>query len=202
MTGLNLRKGEEFTKWAVPHMDHIYTASLYLTRNDQEAADLLQETFLRAFRFWHQFTPGTNCRAWLLKILHNSFNNRYRERLREQQHVEFDESTYDPEGNGAADNGPETLVLSHLLDGEVQRALAELPLEFREACMLVDVHELTYAEAAAACGCPVGTIRSRLSRARRQLQESLRYYARERGYGRDTYATRKDQDLAPAASDR
>lgn len=190
MTKPDPHKAEEFATWAIPQMDHVYTASLYLTRNDQEAADLLQETFLRAFRFWHQFTPGTNCRAWLLKILHNTFNNRYRERLRERRHVEFDESTYTAERVDAADNNPEEVVLSHFLDGEVDRALRSLPIEFREALVLVDLQELTYEEAAAARGCPIGTIRSRLSRARRQLQEMLRPYAQERGYGRRSYAVR------------
>jgi RNA polymerase sigma-70 factor (ECF subfamily) len=197
MATLDLRKGEEFTQWAVPHMDYIYTASLYLTRSEPEAADLLQETFLRAFRFWHQFTPGTNCRAWLLKILHNNFNNRYRERLRAQQQVEFDESIHAAVDGRAAGDDPEAVALARVFGGEVRRALARLPIEFREACLLVDVQDLTYEEAAAACGCPVGTIRSRLSRGRRQLQEMLRRYARERGYGRDAaYAPRKAGQLA------
>jgi len=177
------RKGEEFATWALPHMDYIYTAGWYLTRSEQEAADLLQETFLRAFRFWHQFTPGTNCRAWLLKILRNNFRNRWHERRREEQHTEFDESTVDPGQAGMADTNPEALVLSRVFDGEVQQALAGLPSEFREVCVLVDIQELTYQEAAAVCGCPVGTIRSRLSRARRQLHQALQHYAAERNYG-------------------
>jgi RNA polymerase sigma-70 factor (ECF subfamily) len=187
-----LRKREEFAQWALPHMDQVYTASLYLTRNRDEADDLLQETYLRAYRFWHQFTPGTNCKAWLMTILHNNFKNRYRDRYREQQAVEFDEALHEPaEAAGAAPNDPETLVLSQILDGEVESALKRLPLEFLEAVVLVDVQELTYEEAAAVFGCPIGTIRSRLSRGRRMLQVALRDYAKERGYRRrDAYALR------------
>jgi RNA polymerase sigma-70 factor, ECF subfamily len=187
-----LRKREEFAQWALPHMDQVYTASLYLTRNRDEADDLLQETYLRAYRFWHQFTPGTNCKAWLMTILHNNFKNRYRDRYREQQAVEFDEALHEPaEAGDAAPNDPETLVLSQILDGEVEGALKRLPLEFLEAVVVVDVQELTYEEAAAVFGCPIGTIRSRLSRGRRMLQVALRDYAKERGYvRRGTYALR------------
>ena len=186
----DLRKREEFARWALPHMDHVYTAGLYLTRNREEAEDLLQETYLRAYRFWHRFTPGTNCKAWLMTILHNSFKNRYRDRYRDQQAVEFDETSYDGK-TSATPSDPETLVLSQALDDEVESALKTLPLEFLEVVVLVDIQELSYEEAAAAVGCPVGTIRSRLSRGRRMLQAALLEYARERGYGRrGTYALR------------
>jgi RNA polymerase sigma-70 factor (ECF subfamily) len=192
MATSDLRKREEFSRWALPHMDQVYTASLYLTRNREEAEDLLQETYLRAYRFWHQFTSGTNCKAWLMTILRNSFKNRYRDRYREQHAVEFDEELYD--SRAAADTAPsdpETLVLSHLLDDEVESALKTLPLEFLEVIVLVDIQELSYEEAAAAFGCPIGTVRSRLSRGRRLLQTALREYAKERGYGRrGTYALR------------
>lgn len=188
------RKRDEFTTSALPHMDQVYTASLYLTRNKEEAEDLLQETFLRAYRFWHQFTPGTNCRAWLMTILHNTFKNRYRERYREQQTVEFDETLLEPADEARAGiyrASPETIVLSQLLDTEVQEALQRLPLGFLEVIVLVDIQELTYEEAASAIGCPIGTIRSRLSRARRLLQGALAQYARDRGFGRGgSYALR------------
>jgi len=174
-------------------MDQVYSASLYLTRNKEEAEDLLQETFLRAYRFWHQFTPGTNCKAWLMTILHNNFKNRFRDRYREQQTVEFDETVHDPPATDAdaARRSPEELVMSQLLDGDVQQALRDLPLDFREVVLLVDVQELTYEEAAAALACPIGTVRSRLSRGRRQLQAALEDYAKAKGFGRGgTYALR------------
>ncbi len=186
----DVRKRDEFARWALPHMDLVYTASLYLTHSRDEAEDLLQETYLRAYRFWHQFTPGTNCKAWLITILHNNFNDRYRHRYRDQQAVEFDEELYS--GNAAAEatpNDPETLVLSHLLDEEVEDALRTLPLEFLEVVILVDIHELTYEEAAAGLGCPIGTIRSRLSRGRRLLHAALQGYANERRWRDDRHQT-------------
>jgi len=188
----DLRKREEFTRWALPHTDHVYTASLYLTRNREEAEDLFQETYLRAYRFWHQFRPGTNCKAWLMTILHNAFKNRFRNRSREDHTIEFDEELYDgTPAVAAAPLDPETLVLSQVLADEVESALKSLPLEFLEVIVLVDIQELSYEEAAAAFGCPIGTIRSRLSRGRRLLHGALRSYAKEHGYARrGTYALR------------
>ncbi len=90
-------KSALFSEWALPHMDYIYTASLYLARNRTEAEDLFQETYLRAYRFFHQFTLGTNCRAWLLTILHNAFKNRYRQQQRAGQTVDVDGLTYEYE---------------------------------------------------------------------------------------------------------
>jgi RNA polymerase sigma-70 factor (ECF subfamily) len=148
-------KRAEFTNVALPLMDNVYNAALYLSRDPDEASELVQETFLRAFRSWHQFTPGTNCKAWLLTILQNAFRNRYRSQQRQPRTVE--------------------------LDGEVEAALRSLPDDFLQVVLLVDVEELTYDEAAAAIGCPVGTVRSRLSRARRLLHQALQGYARERG---------------------
>src|SRR5215475_2769964 len=86
-----------FEHWALPHKDHLYSACLYLTRNKDEAEDLFQETYLRAFRFFHQFTPGTNCRAWLLTIMHNAFKNHYPQHLRAARTVEFDDAEYEYE---------------------------------------------------------------------------------------------------------
>ena len=194
MANPDLRKREEFAKWALPLMDQVYTASLYLTHRREDAEELLQETFLRAYRFWHQFAPGTNCRAWLMKILHNNFKNHYRERHREQQTVEFDESAYEP-GSAMMVDGPggdpQEVVLSQLLDAEVESALRSLPVEFLEAVLLVDMQELTYEEAAVVLGCPIGTVRSRLSRGRRLLHASLQKFARDHGYlRRNTYALR------------
>ena len=188
----DLTKREAFARWALPHMDQVYTTSLYLTRNREEAEDLLQDTYLRAYRFWHQFTPGTNCRAWLMTILHNSFKNRYHIRYRDQQAVEFNEELC--ASGAAADtppSDPETLVLSHMLDEQVEAALQALPLEFLEVIVLVDIQELSYQEAATAIGCPIGTIRSRLARGRRLLQVALQEYATERGYGRRSACARR-----------
>jgi RNA polymerase sigma-70 factor (ECF subfamily) len=164
-------------------MDAVYSVGLHLSRNPDEAADLLQETFLRAYRSWHQFRPGTNCKAWLLTIVYNTFRNRYRSRSREPHTVEFDEAVHaaEPAAGGGVGDNPEDVVAAQVLDGEVERALRRLPQEFLEAIVLVDLQELTYEEAAAALACPVGTIRSRLSRGRRLLHQSLQRYAKERG---------------------
>lgn len=180
-------KSALFAEWALPHMDYIYTASLYLARNRAEAEDLFQETYLRAYRFFHQFTPGTNCRAWLLTILHNAFKNRYRQQQRSGQTVDFDALTRGYERklvNGEEEEytNPETALFAQLLDSEVETALKALPEEYRITLLLVDVEELTYDEAARVLACPIGTVRSRLSRARRMMQMALRDYAREKGY--------------------
>jgi RNA polymerase sigma-70 factor (ECF subfamily) len=177
-------KRESFEQLALPLMDQLYTVALYLARNPDEADDLLQETYLRAYRFWERFASGTNCKAWLVTILYNVFRNRYRERQKEQPEAGSGESGSltdrvaeipDPAGS------PELLVLSSLLDGEVDAALRKLPRDFLDAIVLVDVEELSYEEAAEALGCPVGTVRSRLSRGRNLLHDLLSDYARERG---------------------
>lgn len=168
---------------ALPHLDQLYGAAFYLCGDRDRASDLVQETVLRAFRFFHQFEPGTNCRAWLLTILHNTFRNQYRAGLRERAQVDVDDpaaAAEVTEAAGAVDD-PETLVLSETLDQEVAQALAELPEEFRSVVVLVDLHDLTYEEGAQVLGCPVGTVRSRLSRGRRLLGQKLAAYGRERG---------------------
>jgi RNA polymerase sigma-70 factor, ECF subfamily len=185
MAGLTkIRESTDFQQVALPHLDHIYTAALYLTRDQDVAADVTQETFLRAFRYFHRFEPGTNCRAWLLTILHNVFRNHYRRRRREGPSIDVEESQGAAEARAAVEitDDPESLVLSDLLDDEIRAALESLPEEFRHSVVLVDLQELTYAEAARAADCPVGTIRSRLSRGRKLLAERLREYAARNGH--------------------
>ena len=175
-----------FERWALVHKDHVYTACLYLTRQREEAEDLFQDTYLRAFRFFHQFTPGTNCRAWLLTIMHNTFKNRSLQRLRAGRTPEFDSAAHEyekklfAEGEAGRDD-PAEMVLSRIVDSEITAVLHTLPEEFRSTLLLVDIEDLTYEEAAAVLRCPIGTVRSRLSRARRLLQMALSTYARKRG---------------------
>ena len=175
-----------FEAEALPHLDHLYGAAFYLCADRDRAADLVQETLLRAFRFFHQFEPGTNCRAWLLTILHNTFRNQYRASQRTRGHVDIEEPGPAREATEAAavENNPETIVLAETMDQEIVDALGELPDEFRAAIVLVDLQELSYEEGARALGCPVGTVRSRLSRGRRMLERRLAGYARERGIRR------------------
>lgn len=167
-------------------MDRIHTTSRYLTRNPDDAEDLLQETYLRAYRFWHQFTPGTNCRAWLLTILHNTFRNRFRDPHRGHRTVDIAqlENTADEVRMANPAHNPAHVVFDQLLDGEIELALRQLPAEYLEAVLAVDLQELSYEEAAGVLGCPIGTIRSRLARGRRLLHQALQQYAEERGYVR------------------
>ncbi len=177
---------EEFEKVALPHHDRLYTAAFYLTRNEADAEELVQEAYLRAFRFFHQFEPGTNCRAWLLSILRNVFINRYRQSKQQPGMVNWEtiDETYAAmvaEHEMQDKTNPETVLYSRAMDSEVQQALKELPEDFRTAIILVDIEELSYDEAAEIMECPVGTVRSRLSRGRRLLQVRLKEYAEKQG---------------------
>ena len=171
-----------FEASALPLMHHVYTAALYLTHDRAEAEDLLQETYLRAYRSFGRFRAGTNLKAWLFTILYNVLRNRYRHRVVEHRRLDF-APIAEAYGRIAAsvEGATEDAFFHHLVDGEIERALASLPHDFRAVVLLVDLHELSYAEAAATLGCPIGTVRSRLSRARRLLQVSLHEYARHRG---------------------
>jgi RNA polymerase sigma-70 factor, ECF subfamily len=182
-TGEDRRK--RFEEEALPHLDALYSMALRLARNSDDAGDLLQETVLRAYRFFHQFETGTNCRAWMLTILFNNFRNGYRKSSREQpaasseefeRKVETESLRVDP----AASN-PESMLSVQGMEGEVETALAGLPAEFREAILLVDVEELSYQEVSGVLGIPIGTVKSRVSRGRAILRDSLSAFARARG---------------------
>jgi RNA polymerase sigma-70 factor (ECF subfamily) len=175
----------EFELIALPQLSHLYTAALYLTKDKAEAEDLVQETYLRAFRFFDKFQPGTNCRAWLLSILRKLFINRYRQRRQEPQTVDWEKIDRDYESiveEGERGN-PESLIFSKVMSDEVEETLRGLPEEFRTAIVLVHIEELSYEEAAKVIGCPIGTVRSRVSRGRRILQVALRDYALPRWKG-------------------
>ncbi len=181
--GLSTR--ESFEREVIPHLDSIYSMALRLARNPEDANDLLQETILRAYRFFHQFTPGTNCRAWVLTILFNNFRNGYRKSGREQVSQSEAEFTERVEAESlAADqtqSDPESLAFASVMAPEVTAALEALPEEFRTALLLVDVQELSYQEVSGVLSVPVGTIKSRVSRGRSLLREALLDFARGRG---------------------
>ena len=176
-----------FEAAALPFMDALYNKAFHLTRRPEDASDLVQETFLRAYKNFSSFTEGTNCKAWLFTILYSIFVNKYRKTQREPDHVSLDEleETYH---RTLADDGWQSefaaLAESELnwQGPEVSRALAKLPESFRSAVLLVDVEEMNYEEAAAVLACPVGTLRSRLFRARRLLFLELHDYARQQGF--------------------
>jgi len=174
-----------FEREALPHVDALYSAALRLSRNPDDARDLLQETVLRAYRFFHQYTPGTNCRAWLLTILYNNFRNGYRGADREV--VSLSPEDFERAVEGASARGdqrlsnPETLVSEQVLDQEVAAALDALPSDFRTVLMLVDVQELNYQEVAQVLEIPIGTVKSRVSRGRQMLRVALGEFALRRG---------------------
>jgi len=185
LRGKKALKGE-FEQNAIPQLSYIYTAARYLTMNEHEAEDLVQETYLRAYRFFHKFEPGTNCRAWLLSIQRHLFINRYRQRKNQPELIDWEkiDRDYDSLALGHDDLqkwNPESILCSQGMAPEIEKALKKLPEEFRSAIILVDIDELTYEEAAQILECPIGTVRSRLSRGRRMLQVALRDYTLERG---------------------
>lgn len=176
---------EAFEREVLPHLDSIYSMALRLARNPEDANDLLQDTILRAYRFFHRFTPGTNSRAWVLTILFNNFRNGYRKTAREQvspSEAEFDERL--EAESLAADqtrSDPQALAFANLMAPEVKAALDSIPEEFRSALLLVDVQDLSYQEVAGVLGVPVGTVKSRVSRGRSLLREALLNFARGKG---------------------
>jgi RNA polymerase sigma-70 factor, ECF subfamily len=181
--GLNTR--ESFEREVIPHLDSIYSMALRLARNPEDANDLLQETVLRAYRFFHQFTPGTNSRAWVLTILFNNFRNGYRKSGREQVSQSEAEFTERLEAESMAadqsETDPEALAFANVMAPEVTAALDSLPEEFRAALLLVDVEELSYQEVAGVLAVPVGTVKSRVSRGRSLLREALLSFALGKG---------------------
>lgn len=178
-------RASEFEQVALVHLDALYRSALWFTRNRAEAEDVVQETCLRAFRSFHRFNPGSNCRAWLLTILRNVFLNRVRKEGRQvpEGDATFWESSVESlTAGGRVGDNPEEEFLQTVVHGDVDRALRALPLVFREAVVLADLEGLSYKEVAEVLGCPTGTVMSRLSRGRGLLRQSLRGFAREHGY--------------------
>jgi RNA polymerase sigma-70 factor (ECF subfamily) len=161
-----------FEAEALSHLDQLYSAALRLTRNAASAEDLVQETYLKAIRFSNRFTRGTNLRAWLFTILHNTFRNSLRGAGRDP--VDVDSETVEQAASvSATEETPEALLLRATLDGDLKTALDSLPEAYRQAVWLRDVEEFTYAEIADMLEVPVGTVMSRISRGRRLLYERL-----------------------------
>lgn len=183
-------RSREFEAVALVHLDALYRSALRLTHNRSEAEDLVQETCLRAFRSFHRFNPGTNCRAWLFTILRNAFLNRIRQAGRDVLAGESGdlESTAFPSVAETlpARGHPDEEFFQTVLHGDVDRALKALPLLFREVVILADLEGLAYKEIAQVVGCPIGTVMSRLSRGRGLLRQALGRFAQEHGYVKES----------------
>lgn len=173
---------KEFERQVLGHADSMYRVALRMTKNPVDAEDLVQDSLIKAVRAAEQFEVGTNLRAWLIRILTNTFINKYKRGVLERS--VFDQPNPDPVSDGwtsmatlAAIKDPESHALRPMLVDEIQRALDSIPEDFRLAVLLVDVQELSYKEAAEALGCPIGTVMSRLHRGRRLLKDHLVHQA-------------------------
>jgi len=176
-------KDREFEEEALPHLDAIRAFSLRLTGSASDADDLVQDTYLRAYRFWHQYALGTNCNSWLSTICRNAFIRRWRRRIRQRELLEKEA----PVTLRAADRrstrcfasavkDPERTSLGHIVTDDILEAMDRLPSAYRESLRLRLVDDMAYREVADMLDVPVGTVKSRVHRGRRILQESLRVY--------------------------
>jgi RNA polymerase sigma-70 factor, ECF subfamily len=179
-----LKQQKEFETEAFPHKDILFNFALRTTGDKDDAHDLLQETFMKAFRFWDKYEKGTNIRAWLFRIMKNSYINRYRKETREPGMVDYDdvENFYDSIRDDSTDsNDLQKRMYSNMLSDEVTEALQSLPEDFRTVVILCDIEGLMYDEISEFLNCPIGTVRSRLHRGRKMLEEKLYDYAKDRG---------------------
>ena len=182
----SMGRQEEFEAVALEHFDVLYSTAMRLTRDAHEAQDLVQETYLKAYRFFDRFEPGTNIKAWLFTILRNTHINTYRKASRQQEQTDFErvepfyaDPALFPEWS---DEAPLEEVLRHVVQDDVKRALDALPEVYRMVVLLADMADFSYKEIAAILDCPEGTVMSRLFRGRRLLRNGLAEFARKNGY--------------------
>jgi RNA polymerase sigma-70 factor (ECF subfamily) len=181
----NQKLHEDFEREAVPHMDSLYNYALKMIGDSDDASDLIQETYLKAYRFWDKFEKGTNCKAWLFRIMKNTYINTYRKQTKEPDKVDYEdvENFYENIKPSSTDSAHlEKDIYDNLLDDELSEAISSLPEDFRTVVLLCDIEGYTYDEIADFIDCPVGTVRSRLHRARKMLYTKLQDYAADKGY--------------------
>jgi len=189
-------KRVEFERQALVHFDALFGAAYRLTRNPRDAEDLVQDALLRAFRFWDSYQQDSNCKAWLLRIVTNTFINEYQRKKRQREVLDAataEQETTDGvlvQATAHDKQSPETALLDRSVSDDVQKALEALPEDFRTAVVLCDVNGLSYKEIAEIMECPVGTVMSRLFRGRKLLAAALKDFAVAEGYVRES----KDPD--------
>lgn len=189
------KKQHIFENEFLPHIDALYNFAFHLTYNEEDANDLVQETYLKAYRFIASYDEGTNAKAWLFKILKNAFINEYRKRVKQPTKVDYEEIINYHESEEESHLGSLDLrqeVFQGMIGDEVTRALNALPVDFRTAVLLCDIEGFTYEEIAKIVDIPIGTVRSRLHRARNMLKDMLNEYAKKRGY-EDTEESESEQ---------
>lgn len=183
-------KRQEFEKEALVHLSTLYGAAHRLTRNPRDAEDLVQDALLRAYRFWDSFQHDSNCKAWLLRILTNTFINEYQRKKRSRQILELANAEQNAtdgvliQADRDTQRNAESLLVERSVSDDVERALSALPDDFRTAVVLCDIEGLSYKEISESMDCPVGTVMSRLFRGRKLLAASLRQFAEAEGYVR------------------
>lgn len=188
LTKKEIKKQEDFNEEIIPHLDALYNFGLRLTSDPNDAEDLVQDTIVKAYRFFSSYEKGTNAKAWLFRILKNSYINNYRKRSKKPQEVDYDEvatfyETIRAERTETSDL--EDKMFRELIDDDISNALDEIPEDFRTVVLLCDVEDFTYEEIANMLDVPIGTIRSRLHRGRNLLKAQLTEYAYKRGYTHD-----------------
>ncbi len=186
---MNSEERKAYQEEAVPHIDALYGTALRLTKSESDAEDLIQETMLKAFRYFDKYENGTNCKAWLFKIMHNTFINRYRKKQKRKEYLIDDDYRPLQERAEAPEHTPfhedfdsEEQLYFKMFGDEVKEALEQVPVDFRMVVLLADLQDFAYKEIAEIMDCPIGTVMSRLYRGRRMLQDELTEYAKAEGY--------------------
>ena len=185
MSAEKTRKDRIFEKEFLPHMDALYNFGFHLCYNEEDANDLVQETFMKAYRFIDSYQEGSNAKAWLFKILKNAFINEYRKKSKRPNKVDFEDivsyhNSEDTSYVGSLDMREE--IFRDMIGDEVMFALNSLPVDFRTVILLCDIEGFTYEEMSKIIDIPIGTVRSRLHRARNMIKEKLKSYAKNLGY--------------------